>query len=148
MATPWDCGACSEWNEESRAPGFVVAWFIRHNCPINWATTLSKYKIRKGFTFYRVSRITSDKNPAKSPFRKGGLRGVWHSRNASELINSFVPNYKLSSWLFMLDIWYCSGFPGRVSGNRNVSPSNRNSPAVSWWIWPPGWPPEATRRQC
>ena len=29
-------------------PGFVVAWFIRHNCPINWATTMSKSQNAKG----------------------------------------------------------------------------------------------------
>ena len=53
--------------------------------------------MRKVFTFYSIPHNFVQKNPSKSPFRKGGVRGIWHSRKTSKIINSFAIDYKCYS---------------------------------------------------
>jgi hypothetical protein len=44
---------------------------------ISGKAKLKNQRAKKGrFLPFIVSRITSYKNPSKSPFRKGGLRGI------------------------------------------------------------------------
>ena len=43
--------------------------------------------------------LSNIKNPAKSPFKKGGLRGFDIPEKTNKIINSFVVDYKFKTFI-------------------------------------------------
>ena len=58
--------------------------------------TEGEFTVGKAYPLFRYRSIPhkSYKNPSKSPFRKGGLRGFDIPEETSKIINSFVVTYR------------------------------------------------------